>query len=414
MFCIFGIPCGVRSVSIPLLFRINTCMAAQYSSTQGLDGNGRISLQPRRSHARISRRTRDYAIHSTFAQITNGDTLIFNGLAAPAFLVGKVDFLPYPFSYDTTVLDLSRSLGSLDLEGREEPFSSDQTAERWTGREHDLQHQTDGANDPTDSPSTHWHDLPPSANTRSRHRQGSDGGGSPSRHRKEESRSFKRYGLPWSTVEINNAIKRLLLRRHAGADKGDVYGFQHPDDVAAGLLPTRGGHEAGMPHLIKIGRSLDHRARMRQISKSCGYMPHTVFAHDTLQHIMVERVVHAQLHNERLRGDGCAGCGARHEEWFQVSAERAEHLVALWRAFAKSDPYDDQGEMRPAWRGRLAQLDMNDADCWEGFVHGHTSAGPVAGSPQELEAETASVGLVAGHIGSSSEGNTERDNQEEA
>lgn len=153
---------------------------------------------------------------------------------------------------------------------------------------------------------------------------------------------------------------------------------------------------------------------MRQISKSCGYVPHTIFAHRTPQHIMVERVVHAQLHNERMRDDGCVGCGTRHEEWFEVGAERAEHLVALWRAFAESDPYDEQGEMRPPWRVRLAQLDIGDADCWEGFVRGHNPLGPVAGSPQELEAETASVGLVAGHIGPSSEGNTERDDQEEA
>ncbi|KAG6359268.1 hypothetical protein INS49_012789 [Diaporthe citri] len=213
-----------------------------------------------------------------------------------------------------------------------------------------------------------------------------------------DSRSFNPYGSPKSTLETNNAIKDLLLRHHIDADEGYVYGFQHPEDVAVDPLSPGGGHN-GRPHLIKIGRSKNHQARMRQISKRCKYVPHTVFAHPTPQHAMVERVVHTQLHNSRLRDVGCAGCGTRHEEWFEVDVGRAEHLVALWKAFAECHPYDEQGGMLATWRERLEQLDLGDADCWEHFVHGTASDRSMTGSPQELEAETAPVGMVAGQIG---------------
>ncbi|KAL2273583.1 hypothetical protein FJTKL_04426 [Diaporthe vaccinii] len=220
-----------------------------------------------------------------------------------------------------------------------------------------------------------------------------------------EGRTFNPYGPSKSTLEINNAIKDLLLRHHADADEGYVYGFQHPEDVAVDPLST-GGCDNGRPHFIKIGRSKNHQARMRQISKRCKYVPHTVFAHPTPQHAMVERVVHTQLHNSRLRDVGCVGCGTRHEEWFEVDVGRAEHLVALWKAFAECHPYDKQGEMLPARRKRLEQLDLGDADCWEHFVHEAPLDRSVAGSPQELEAETAPTGLVEGLIGPSSDGDS--------
>lgn len=192
-----------------------------------------------------------------------------------------------------------------------------------------------------------------------------------------------------------------------------MYGFQHPHDIALDPSSPPGGHD-GRPHLIKIGRSRNHRVRMRQISKSCGYIPHTVFAHLMPQHARVERVVHAQLHNSRLRDVGCGGCGARHEEWFQVGVGQAEHLVALWKAFVECQPYDEQGEMLPAWRGRLEQLDLGEVDCWELFVHWGPLARPVAGSPEELEAESAPAGLGEGHNGPSSDGDPGSDDQEES
>lgn len=402
MSCIFEIPCEVCLVSTPLFVQIDTHMPAHSSTPQAADGN-----DPR-SRDNYPHRTRYRSLWPSLHQL--GDTLTFSSLVSPAFLVGKVDFLPYSFLYDTSVFDLSRALGSLNLEGRE-PCDDDESSERSSGRERHA-HHTDDVNNYIDCPSDRH--LPPSANTRSHRRQGSNGGGSPPRGRRADGRSFNPYGPRKSPLEINNAIKDLLLRRHANADEGYVYGFQHPDDVALDPLPTRGG-DNGRPNLIKIGRSKDHQARMRQISKKRGYIPHTVFAHHMPQHAMVERLVHTQLHNSRLRDVGCTGCGARHEEWFQVEeVGSAEHLVALWKAFVDCRPYDEQGEMLPAWRERLEQLDLGDADCWEGFVHGVPSPRTVAGSPQELHAETTPVRLVEDLAGPSSDGNPGRDDQDES
>lgn len=407
MSCIFEIPCGVWSVSIPLLVQIDTFMPTYNSTSRGDDGNDSVSLRRLRSHDDRPHGTQHRSLRPPLNQ--RSDTLTFNSLVAPAFLVGKVDFLPCLFLYDTDILDLSRSLELLNLEDQE-LGDNDEPADRHTSRDHNVHHADDVKNH-TGLSSNRY--LPPSANTRSQHRPGSDGGGSPPRGRRAERRSFNPYGPPKSTLEINNAIKDLLLRRHADADEGYVYGFQHPDDVTINPLSTRAGDNGG-PHLIKIGRSRDHQARMRQISKKCGYVPHTVFAHHMPQHAMVERLVHTQLHNSRLRDVGCTGCGARHEEWFQMEAGRAEHLVALWEAFAKCRPYDEQGEMLPVWRERLERLDLGDAECWEGFVHGNPLARPVVSSPQELQAETTPVRLIEGLNGSSSDGDSGRDDQEES
>lgn len=400
MSCIFEIPCEVWLVSTPLLIQIDTHVPTHSSTPQAVDGN-----DPR-SRDDYPHGTRYRSLWPSLHQL--GDTLTFSSLVSPAFLIGKVEFLPYSFLYDTSILDLSRSLASLDLEGRE-PFDNDESAKRSTSRERHAHHR-DGVNNHADRPSDRH--LPPSSNTRSHHRQGSDGGGSPPRGRQAERRSFNPYGPPKSTLEINNAIKDLLLRRHADADEGYVYGFQHPDDVALDPSSSPEGVNGG-PNLIKIGRSKNHQARMRQISKKCGYVPHTVFAHHMPQHAMVERLVHTQLHNSRLRDVGCTGCGARHEEWFQVEAGRAEHLVALWKAFVECRPYDEQGEMLPVWRERLEKVDLGDAGCWESFVHGIPLARPMVSLPQELQAETTSTKLVEGLSGPSSDGNPGRDDQDE-
>lgn len=407
MSCIFEIHCGVWLVSIPLLVQIATLMPTYNSTSRGDDGNESVSLRQFRSNDDRPHGTQHRSLQPPLNH--RSDTLTFNSLVAPACLVGKVDFLPCSFLYDASILDLSRSLGSLNLEDQE-LCGNDESADRHTSRHRNV-HYTDDVNNHTGRSSNHY--LPPSANTRSRRRQGSDGGGSPPRGRRAERRSFDPYGPPRSILEINNAIRDLLLRRHAATDEGYVYGFQHPDDVALNQLNTHGG-DNGSPHLIKIGRSRYHQARMRQISKKCGYVPHTVFAHHMPQHAMVERLVHTQLHNSRLRDVGCTGCGARHEEWFQVEVGRAEHLVALWKAFAECRPYDEHGEMLPVWRDRLERLDLGDADCWEGFVHGNPLARPVASSPQELQAETTPVRLVEGLNGSSSDGDSGRDDQEES
>ena len=405
---IFELPYNEWSFSIPHLPQIDTSMGTHINPTRGVDGTNRASLQRLTSHENNSGRTRGHFLQSPLTRTTTGDALACDRVIAPAFLVGKVNLLPWPNPYDFVIFDLSRSFGSLDLDSRQ-LCDSDESAERRKCGERNS-YRTDDINNSTNYPRNR--DLPPSANTRSRHRQGSDSGGSPPREKQAESRSFDPYGPPKSILEINNAIKDILLRHQADADEGFVYGFQHPEDIA--LDPSLPGAHEWSPHLIKIGRSKNHRVRMRQISKKCGYTPHTVFAHSMPRHGMVERVVHTQMHNSRLRDVGCTGCGTRHEEWFQVDVRYAEHVVELWKAFVESRPYDEQGSILPAWRERLEQLDLGDADCWQHFVHETPLDRLAAGSPQELEAENCYDGLVAGQINPSSDGDVGRDEQQES
>ena len=404
MSCIIESTYRISPNSIPLIVYIDTSMATHISPTQGVVGSDLVSLQQLRAHENHPHRTFHRIQQPLLTRITPADTLIFDRLTALASSAGRVHFLSCPFLSHFNTLDLSRSLELLKLEGQE-PCDNDESPGRNTSRDRDRD-PTNNVNDRTDYPSNR--DLPPSANTRSRHRRGSDGGGSPRREKRAESRSFDPYGPPRSTLDINKTIQNILLRPHANAGEGYVYAFQHPDDIALAQPPQ----PAAQPHLIKIGRSKNHRARMRQTSKRCGYVPRTVFAYLMPRHAMVERVVHAQLHNSRLRDVGCVGCGTRHEEWFRVDVRRAEHVVALWKAFVECSPYDEQGAMLPAWRERLEQLDLGDADCWQRFVHGDLLGRQVAGLPQELEADTAPAGVIASHIYPSSDGDRDRDEQE--
>lgn len=406
MNCRFELPYSVRLVPTPLISTITSMDTHWYLiPTHEAEAISPAPLQQYRFHENHCRRPRNPFLQPLFTRTTLGATSAFGTALAPACSTGRADSRPWSSPSDLTILRLSRSFGSLDLGGRQ-PRDSDESAERDTSRERSSYH-VDDVNDGTSSRSNR--DLPPSANTRSRHRQGSDGGGSPPRGRQPEGRSFNSWGRPKSTGEINNAIKDLLLRCHPNADEGFVYGFQHPDDAALDpLLPEN----HNWTHLIKIGRSKNHQTRMKQIRKQCKYNPHTVFAHFMPRHGMVERVVHTQLHNSRLRDAGCFGCGARHEEWFRVDVRLAEDVVELWKAFVECSPYDEQGVMLPEWRERLEQLDLQDADCWTRFVHDAPSTRPVAGSPQELEAGNAYVGLATGRIDPSSEGDSGGEQEE--
>lgn len=407
---IFQSPQTVWSFSIPLWVHIDTPMDWRLIPFRGVGETDITSLQyvQLRNRENHSHRTRPCAFQSRLTRITPGDTLAVRRVVPPAFLVGKVSFISWSNPYNFGILHLSRSLGSLDLDGRQ-PRDSDGSAGQNTSRERNS-HHADVINDGTSCPSNR--DLPPSANTRSGRQQGSEGRGTPPREDRAEGRSFNSYGPRKSTLEINSAIKDLLLRRHVDTDEGYVYGFQHPDDVALDPSSSLEGNERN-PHLIKIGRSKNHVARMRQISKKCGYIPHTVLVYHMPRHGMVERVVHAQLHNSRLRDVGCTGCGTRHEEWFRVDVRHAERTVELWKAFVERHPYGEQGAMLPAWHERLEHLDLGDADCWQRFVHGSSLARLASDSPQELEAETAYTGFAAAHIGPSSDGDLGGDEQQE-
>lgn len=208
-------------------------------------------------------------------------------------------------------------------------------------------------------------------NNRSRH--GGSNKGSPSEDLNESYRSFMPFGQPKSIWEVNEAIKAELLRPHPAA-AGHIYGFARPDQI---LVKLGTGPCAEM-ELIKIGRSENVGRRMQQWRKQCKYVPRLIFALAMPQHHRIERVVHQQLHNARLREHlGCSGCGIRHMEWFRVDADHARSLGVMWQRYAERQPYNEVGELLPDWMARLGQVDLGDPDCWSWFTLGPDQSQPV-------------------------------------
>lgn len=242
-----------------------------------------------------------------------------------------------------------------------------------TDRDESSELHQDGQTQETHTTDTD-HSGTSASTTPHRHGRPSSDGESPPPEEAATARSFDPYGPPKTAREINEGTKRLLLGRFP-ATEGYVYGFTHPDDTAT--MTTTAAKET--THLIKIGRSVDYERRMREFRQRCKYVPRVVFARLMPHHHRIELVVHLQLHNARLRDVGCAGCGARHEEWFRVDVGYARRLVGLWRGFAMCRPYDEQGEMLPVWRERLEEVDLDDGDCWERFVGWDDPSGPLSG-----------------------------------
>lgn len=189
-----------------------------------------------------------------------------------------------------------------------------------------------------------------------------------------EIRRFSLYNQPKSIRETNEAIKAELLKAHP-ATEGFIYGFVYPGNV-----PVRiGSGPIANSQLIKIGRSMDVKRRMKEWRKQCKYEPRVVLEVRMPHHFRIERIIHHQLHNSRLREyPGCSGCGFQHNEWFRVSTVYAEHIVRMWHDFAQRQPYDEFGDLLPGWLERLEQVDLEDPGCWMWFILESALVGPMS------------------------------------
>lgn len=185
-----------------------------------------------------------------------------------------------------------------------------------------------------------------------------------------EIRYFRPYRDPFAPRQINELVRTLVVTPFDLRSVGYIYCFKHPGDND---VDDRLGPEVlTVIHPVKIGRTRQVPRRIKQWRARCRYEPAVQFAHRMAEHERVEAIVHAQLHNERRKEHrGCASCGSRHDEWFDVGVEDAEYLVRLWQRFAghRVCPYDASGGLVPRWRERLQSADMNDANCWSWFTH---------------------------------------------
>ncbi|VTT71730.1 unnamed protein product [Fusarium fujikuroi] len=160
--------------------------------------------------------------------------------------------------------------------------------------------------------------------------------------------------------EPQSPMKKLLLRSlKEGETKngGNIYLYTYSESY----------HDAH-PY-IKIGFSQDVSKRMRGWKYKCGYDVKVLGEFPAEHYAKVEKIVHAQLWNQRKREKGCA-CNVCHQEWFKVDAMTASKIIALWTGWMRREPYDEEGTILDKWRVRIEGLDMADPDCWDLLVKG--------------------------------------------
>ncbi|KAF4995589.1 hypothetical protein FGRMN_5042 [Fusarium graminum] len=167
---------------------------------------------------------------------------------------------------------------------------------------------------------------------------------------------FENFGLPRSIDCINKKIKELLLRpltRDEMKQGGQIYTYTFPESY----------HDA-YPH-IKIGYAKDVKERMAQWRVQCAYTPELLGQFSAEHYVKVEKLVHAQLWNERKREKSCPACHVMHKEWFKVHFLTVSKYIGLWTSWMRQTPYDDQGILQDKWRLRIESFDMTDPRCWE-------------------------------------------------
>lgn len=100
---------------------------------------------------------------------------------------------------------------------------------------------------------------------------------------------------------------------------------------------------------VKIGYATDVPVRHRQWAEQCKVKDVQEAMHsDAKYHVIpvqhrlrVERLVQAELKDERREEPCCRGCGVDHKEWFEVSQQRALKVVEKWTDWIwRRQPYD--------------------------------------------------------------------------
>jgi hypothetical protein len=122
------------------------------------------------------------------------------------------------------------------------------------------------------------------------------------------------------------------------------------------------------PGYVKIGwtaRSVDKR--LAQWSE-CGYTPIELFRATGVPYAQrVETLTHYELIKEWRREQPCKGClknkgkRVRHQEWFEVSQERAIQILSTWvELFKKANPYELSGSLKSDWREVVNGMKKNN------------------------------------------------------
>lgn len=115
------------------------------------------------------------------------------------------------------------------------------------------------------------------------------------------------------------------------------------------------------PGYVKIGWTARFVTKRLERWEKCGYIPHLVWQVDNVPHAQrVEKLVHRELMKEWRRERMCRSCLSSHQEWFEISEERAIQVVLNWTRFMlEAQPYDSEGRLKDPCRKIMKWMDDN-------------------------------------------------------
>jgi hypothetical protein len=117
------------------------------------------------------------------------------------------------------------------------------------------------------------------------------------------------------------------------------------------------------PGYVKIGWTARNvSSRLKDWSKH-GYTPNLLFKKDHVPHAQrLETLTHYELLEEWRTELKCkaAHCVRRHQEWFEVSAQRAKQVLSDWVDWMViTEPYDSKGVLKAPWNDFVKKADKN-------------------------------------------------------
>lgn len=125
---------------------------------------------------------------------------------------------------------------------------------------------------------------------------------------------------------------------------------------------------------LKIGQTKSTPDKRKKEFKQCGLNLKEIadkYENPFDFYDIVERIVHIELHNSRLKLQchhvPSSRCRTNHDEWFWTDRKTASDSVKMWRSWLlKQHPYDSMGVLTPYWQWRAERLRTSVANVkWE-------------------------------------------------
>jgi hypothetical protein len=108
------------------------------------------------------------------------------------------------------------------------------------------------------------------------------------------------------------------------------------------------------PGHVKIGWTASSVKRRLEDWSKCGYTPNLLFSVHSVPHAQrAETLTHHELIKEWRRERMCKAewCRKSHQEWFEISKERAAQVLGEWAEFIRiAEPYDLNGSLKSKWK----------------------------------------------------------------